>query len=297
MLAVDGFVQRRKGEGYVSLVSIPLSHLPKLHLIIQTKVDADFQIKPSLRETGWSITMWRVQLTWYSIDMIWRFCDDDKLVQLWRSWILSIVSPLSKVSFCLRLKKNLPERGTSSIYWTQLSRCYLKAETESSLRNVVFWNINRTTFWTNTRRWVTSKNVIFVWYSVVSEPNNFSVSNKIILLAGWVCILFYSSLSMWTAYRRMEGWLMNDDFEGFKRILDMNVEIQTQYILNTFEDPYRCPNPLDSLLSLRSSNAPGLMNGSRVTCFIFLLKFQQKFHCVMKWCYTRWKLKGSHVIC
>jgi hypothetical protein len=38
------------------------------------------------------------------------------------------------------------EIGTSSIDWVQLSRFYLKMETESSLWNVVFWNINRTVF-------------------------------------------------------------------------------------------------------------------------------------------------------
>jgi F0F1-type ATP synthase beta subunit len=31
-----------------------------------------------------------------------------------------------------------PQTGTSSIDWTQLSRSYLKMETESSLRNVLF---------------------------------------------------------------------------------------------------------------------------------------------------------------
>jgi hypothetical protein len=39
-----------------------------------------------------------------------------------------------------------PEMGTRSIDWGQLSRFYLKTETESSLRNVVFCNINRTVF-------------------------------------------------------------------------------------------------------------------------------------------------------
>jgi hypothetical protein len=38
------------------------------------------------------------------------------------------------------------EIGTNSIDWAQLSRFYLKAETESSLRNVVYWKINRTVF-------------------------------------------------------------------------------------------------------------------------------------------------------
>jgi hypothetical protein len=36
--------------------------------------------------------------------------------------------------------------GTSSVDWAQMSRFYLKTETESSLRNVVFWKINRTLF-------------------------------------------------------------------------------------------------------------------------------------------------------
>jgi hypothetical protein len=37
-----------------------------------------------------------------------------------------------------------PDVGTSSVDWTQMSRFYLKTETESSLRNVVFCDINRT---------------------------------------------------------------------------------------------------------------------------------------------------------
>jgi hypothetical protein len=38
------------------------------------------------------------------------------------------------------------EIGTNSIHWAQLSRFYLKTETESSLWNVVFCNINRKAF-------------------------------------------------------------------------------------------------------------------------------------------------------
>jgi hypothetical protein len=37
-----------------------------------------------------------------------------------------------------------PEIGTSPIDWAQLSEFYLKTETESSLRNVMFLNINIT---------------------------------------------------------------------------------------------------------------------------------------------------------
>jgi hypothetical protein len=36
--------------------------------------------------------------------------------------------------------------GTSSVDWDQLRKFYLKAETESSLRNEVFLNKNRTVF-------------------------------------------------------------------------------------------------------------------------------------------------------
>jgi hypothetical protein len=39
-----------------------------------------------------------------------------------------------------------PEIGTSSIDWAQLSKFYLKTETESSLRNVVFRKVHRTVF-------------------------------------------------------------------------------------------------------------------------------------------------------
>jgi hypothetical protein len=37
-----------------------------------------------------------------------------------------------------------PEIMTSSVYWAQLSGFYLKTETETSLRSVVFRNKNRT---------------------------------------------------------------------------------------------------------------------------------------------------------
>jgi hypothetical protein len=52
---------------------------------------------------------------------------------------------VSDTGFCLHLQVRLPrwdircpEIGTSSIDWTQLSRSYLKTETESGLRNVAF---------------------------------------------------------------------------------------------------------------------------------------------------------------
>jgi hypothetical protein len=84
-------------------------------------------------------------------------------------WFFSLqhISDVQKYVFgqypssCLCLKRR-PEIGTSSIDWNQLSRSYLKTETESSLRNVMFWKVNRTTFHTKTRRWILFKNAIFV---------------------------------------------------------------------------------------------------------------------------------------
>jgi hypothetical protein len=56
----------------------------------------------------------------------------------------------------------LTQIGTSSIDWDQLSRFYLKMETESSLRNVVFWNINRTVFLIKTAWLIKFRNIIIV---------------------------------------------------------------------------------------------------------------------------------------
>jgi hypothetical protein len=58
---------------------------------------------------------------------------------------------ISETGFCVRPQ----EIRASSIYWIQLSRFYLRTETESSLRNVVF-------FFKWTRRWIMSKNIILV---------------------------------------------------------------------------------------------------------------------------------------
>jgi hypothetical protein len=46
----------------------------------------------------------------------------------------------------LRQSHFSPEIGNNSIDWAKMSRFYLKTETESSFRNVVFCNINRTVF-------------------------------------------------------------------------------------------------------------------------------------------------------
>jgi hypothetical protein len=77
------------------------------------------------------------------------------IVRILCCWTSSIVLSLSK-NIVLFISQNTtfrrldsvsgPEIGTSSIDWAQLSRFYLKTETGCSLRNVVFWKINRTLF-------------------------------------------------------------------------------------------------------------------------------------------------------
>jgi hypothetical protein len=76
------------------------------------------------------------------------------IIQVLCFWTLSIVLScpvyfskhnVSETGFWAQTIELVPI-GTSSIDWTQLSRSYLKTEKESSLRNVVFWKINRTVF-------------------------------------------------------------------------------------------------------------------------------------------------------
>jgi hypothetical protein len=93
-------------------------------------------------------TIWRICLSSYD------FCLDNCLVQVLTRvefWIFScFVLTLADGSCCawivypIRCWYRCPEMRISSVYWTQLSRFYLKKETESSLRKVAFWNINRT---------------------------------------------------------------------------------------------------------------------------------------------------------
>jgi hypothetical protein len=46
---------------------------------------------------------------------------------------------VSEIALCHHLQVS-PEIGTSSIYWAQMSRFYLKTERESNFRNVVLKN-------------------------------------------------------------------------------------------------------------------------------------------------------------
>jgi hypothetical protein len=67
---------------------------------------------------------------------------------------------------CLQVKPFLrTEIETSFVDWAQLSRFYLKTETESSLRNVMFCNINITVFLDKDKTMANVQNIIFVLMS------------------------------------------------------------------------------------------------------------------------------------
>jgi hypothetical protein len=74
-----------------------------------------------------------------------------------------------------------PEKGTISIDWVQLSRFCLKTETDSSLRNVLFRNMNRTVFSIKTVRWIITRNIIFV---LMYNRHKFLDFKKLSLLSG-----------------------------------------------------------------------------------------------------------------
>jgi hypothetical protein len=61
-----------------------------------------------------------------------------QLLTLEHCWSISTASCLTTLPTALILLQ-----ATSSSDWPQLSRFYPKPETESSLRNIVFWKINR----------------------------------------------------------------------------------------------------------------------------------------------------------
>jgi hypothetical protein len=90
----------------------------------------------------------------FLVNKIWTFCDCSILVQV----LCVLTLSLSKTTV-LFIFQNTTFRRLNSVSvfrWNLLSwaqsiepvhiRFYLKAETESSLRNVVFWKTNRTIF-------------------------------------------------------------------------------------------------------------------------------------------------------
>jgi hypothetical protein len=60
------------------------------------------------------------------------------LIQILCFWTLSIILFLFKNETFWRLDSGSPEVGTNSVDWVQLSRFYLKTETDSSRQNAVF---------------------------------------------------------------------------------------------------------------------------------------------------------------
>jgi hypothetical protein len=71
-----------------------------------------------------------------------------------------------------------PETGTSSIDWAQMSRFFLKTETESSLRNAVFYTKSGWFFLNKTRRWLMSRNSCSHLHTLVPWPRIFSPTLK-----------------------------------------------------------------------------------------------------------------------
>jgi hypothetical protein len=82
-----------------------------------------------------------------------------------------------------------PEIGTSSVDWAQLSGFYLKTEAESSLRNLVFWNINRTVFLDKNR---TMDNVQKHNICIESSCRRLTYRENIkrISMCLWLCVMW-----------------------------------------------------------------------------------------------------------
>jgi hypothetical protein len=93
------------------------------------------------KEYSFSPSMISVEiLLWCKASYLWSF---NNLMFSYLSQMFFAVFDLWTPSWS---SHRCPEIGTSSIDLAQLSRFYLKTETESRLRNVVFWKINRTVF-------------------------------------------------------------------------------------------------------------------------------------------------------
>jgi hypothetical protein len=75
--------------------------------------------------------------------------------------------------------------GTSSIDWAQLIRFYLKKETGSSLRNVVFCYINRTMFLDIDRTMDNVQKLIFVLMHRRHKLLDLIHCNIILQFTGW----------------------------------------------------------------------------------------------------------------
>jgi hypothetical protein len=95
---------------------------------------------------------------------------------------------------------------TSCINWTQLSRSYLKTETESSLRNTVLKNKQDGIL--KTRQWIMSKNIIFVlMYHRHNplDPTNYSNAIEVFTIAKFFWFPSTPSPQIKTIYATMHA--------------------------------------------------------------------------------------------
>jgi hypothetical protein len=88
------------------------------------------------------------QRKWIGSKSLWRWYISTNIMflDIIHRPVFILKYKVTETGFCLRLQVKPTQLGTNSIDWAKLSRLYLKTETESSLRNLVFWKINRTIF-------------------------------------------------------------------------------------------------------------------------------------------------------
>jgi hypothetical protein len=126
----------------------------KMEATCSSKTSVDFQrntrryIPDLFRPTACFIPYTNIFVLWEVLektDTFLKVCDVGTLLQILCFWTLSIVLFIFQ-NATFRRPDSVSDFRTSSMNWAQLSRFYLKTETESSLRNVMFWKINRTVF-------------------------------------------------------------------------------------------------------------------------------------------------------
>jgi hypothetical protein len=127
-----------------------------------------------------------------------------------------------------------PKIGTSSIDWAQPSRFYLKTETESSLRSVVFWKIKRTVFLNKDRTMdkVQKHNIYTVWL-FKCWISGFDFQSEIltakecrmdlILVIGFVGWIISSYITRWESIKFIKENAINE------YVLFSNIIIRVQW--------------------------------------------------------------------
>jgi hypothetical protein len=136
----------------------------------------------------------------------------------------------SPTNNCLKVCDNstlVLEIGTISINWAQLSRFYLKTETESSLRNVVFCNTNRTAFLDKGRTMddvqkynIRTSNCFLTLELFLKMGLKFS-SETLVPTVQTLCFLFSKLNSLTLHTNRMVEW-WNIIWRGTERVLIRN---------------------------------------------------------------------------